>query len=179
MSVHANYQSEYEEEFGAAIQYAASLGEPASFALMPTFRPMPHAVREELRKALDEKFGEDGAFQCLAAAEFACEFVRMAGGHGCLTIGYLLEPSGPLWFMTREDIQEWMHTPPDPCSVSIHAWVTLPNLEILDPTVLRSMKSQRKTLISHPAEPSTSLRHRPVVAGDAIARRLFGLHRRT
>jgi hypothetical protein len=171
------YLPQYQQEFREAIDRAEAFGAPTKVDLMPTPRPMPVQTRQQIHALAQQTFGEDGAFLCVNAAEFACHLIREAGWGACLTLGYLSTPSGPLWRVSPSDIQQWLSTPPDPSSVSVHAWVTLPNLEILDPTFLRSAMELKQVLITHPAAPSTDVQHRPVVAGEPIARLLFGRDR--
>lgn len=94
--------------------------------------------------ALRDKFGEleveQLAGQCLSVnlelKEFISDFLQCPVYY---TIGHIIQNSGHKYFyQSEETLQDMLKNGVNGMVVNIHAWLTLPSMEIIDPTFLTS-----------------------------------------
>ena len=148
-SVHSNDYN-YLENLNHAIRNTEELKLPIpDFAVDYSFRPdieeLGHFVLAVVRWAKhDERLAKlklEPAFNCIIYAKIICNSLsELYGKSMMLTSGYLIREDGKIFYESLNELKSRCHsrikTP-----INLHAWVTLPNLFIVDPTLIPSLRA--------------------------------------
>lgn len=124
--------------------------------------------------------------QCLNVHRFLQdEIADIAGVRPVLTVGGVEQDDGyPLFGFSRKDFEEWSASgAPDISKMQIHAWLTLPSLEIIDLTFVASATVAMTGVYSWPYpvpglliaqrwQDFQGITYRPVALGDNIPDKL-------
>lgn len=126
------------------------------------------------------------ATQCLPVHAALIQTVaNIVGVMPALTIGCVTSADGDRWFsVTEPEIRRWCATGiENPLSLKLHAWLTLPTMEIVDFTFLptfaitqaqpgSSAKVVEFGVIAKHADALTGMTYTPVAVGNDIPRKL-------
>lgn len=119
--------------------------------------------------------------QCLPVHATLIQAVAdIAGALPVLTIGCVTDTDGDQWFsVTEEEIRRWRATGAEnPHALELHAWLTLPTMEIVDFTFVPTYAKVRRIklddigCIAKHADALTGMTYRPVAMGNDIPDKL-------
>lgn len=148
-SIHSNDYN-YFENLNHAIRNTEELGLPIPDLVVDTdFHPnmeeLGYFVLTLVRRAkLDERLAKlklEPAFNCIIYATIICNGLsELYGKSMMLTSGYLIQGDRKVFYESLSELKNRYHrkikTP-----VNLHAWVTLPNLFIVDPTLIPTLRA--------------------------------------
>jgi len=148
-SIHSNDYN-YFENLNHAIRNTEELGLPISnFAVDTNFRPdmeeLGYFVLSLVRRAkLDERLAKlklEPAFNCIIYAQIICNGLsELYGKSMMLTSGYLIREDGKVFYESLSELKSRYYSKTK-TPVNLHAWVTLPNLFIVDPTLIPTLRA--------------------------------------
>lgn len=135
--------------------------------------------------------GNPPDLDCLAAkcipihAALIMEVGTIVGTMPALTIGSVISDSGDKWFsVTEEEVRRWRtNGVKTPHSVKLHAWLTLPTMEVIDftlsPTYAKVQQQKNPYLkelefgvIAKHADSVTGFSYKPVATGNDLPDKL-------
>lgn len=176
---------QYDKEFLNALNFSLELG----FDIPKNWKSIEHRfldskmdkrITELLKEKLEGQPLKVFIRNCLGVHwQLVDEIEKSLGFTPLLTIGSFRVNDGESSFsFSREDVKKWSRNGiENPNNVNLHAWVTLPSMEILDFTLPAAM-AYRNTpkgkdigigvLASHWTELRGGLRYEPVAVGNDI-----------
>lgn len=95
------------------------------------------------------------------------------------TIGWVYEPPNSLFKQTEEQLLQLLESGPNSLQINLHAWLTLPSMEIIDltlPTTVAAVRGQKVhfggAISGHPDKFTGGLKYHPMLVGDDYFRKL-------
>jgi hypothetical protein len=89
------------------------------------------------------------------------------------TIGYIEIDDAPMFKQTEESLRKMLENGIEGPSINLHAWLTLPSMEILDFSISTSYgrvngikEMMGKALAMHPDELTGGMKYRPMLVGE-------------
>lgn len=145
--------------------------------------PKPSALLlQRLIDALGRPSGAQLAGQCLAVSYRLLPHVCAVFGAAFFTVGYLTIGDRPLYFFSENDVQRWLTDGLPQGTANLHAWLTLPSMEILDFTFGPSVALKNNApdmagimIAQHPDTLQIGLRYHPMLVGEAFLERTGAL----
>lgn len=139
------------------------------------------AVLSALQTAFAGLTYEDLVGECVRGSLAAAEGVRAA--LGCpvyFTLGWIDEGERKRFYFDESHIAQWLREEGRRHTLNLHAWLTLPSMEILDPTLGTGIAAvsgddsyRGKLLVGHAEQiASNGLLYRPMLVGTALVERM-------
>lgn len=95
------------------------------------------------------------------------------------TIGWVSEPPNTLFKQTEEQLFQILKSGPKSMQINLHAWLTLPSMEIIDltlPTTVAVARGQVDSfggaISGHPDQFTGGLKYHPMLVGDDFLRKI-------
>lgn len=170
---------DYTQEFRTALSRSSELGLNVPQVAFQTTRFYSDDKFMSLINQLYRKLGNsDGTVdlvgQCLNVhwnIRGAAESVFKCGAH--LTIGYIQENEDLYFEFSYQNVKDWLTNGIDLNKVSLHAWITLDSMEIVDLTwpstrakILKSQQGWGTAVTKHPDEFVNGLQYHPLVINN-------------
>lgn len=177
----------YAEEFIAAAERTKRLGLNCPDFAVTDNRFLSEEKMNKFPFALRDAVGEIGVegvvAQCLSIHHRLVEPVSaILEAPVYYTIGYVETSEGSLFEQNEESLKTMLESGLQSLELNIHAWLTLPSMEVLDislPTsfaVIKKMKEGRGGVIASKAdELKHGMRYHPLLIGDDFLRRTGAL----
>lgn len=180
---------DYTNEFRAALQRSAEYGLNVPTVAFQSTRFYSDDAFLHIIDRLCEKLGNpDGTInligQCLNVhwnIRGEVESAFRCGAH--LTIGYIQENEDKYFEFSYHDVEGWLQEGIDLNKVSLHAWLTLDSMEIVDFTwpstrakIFKSKHDQGAAITKHPDEFVNGLQYHPLVVDNAFPIRIKAIH---
>ncbi|MFC6634032.1 hypothetical protein [Microbulbifer taiwanensis] len=172
----------YKSEFEAAIERTKKFNLPCppveySSELLLTDNKMNGFVYA-LRDSIGELEPKEVVAQCLSIHYRVLDVVSNFFKTDCyFTIGYVESDNGTLFYQSENDLKNILINGADRPSLSIHAWLTLPTMEILDfslPTsfaIINNIKEGIGGLIARHADRLINgVKYHPMLIGEDFLR---------
>lgn len=182
----------YETDFQDAIVFSSEAGfcapiwdsDPRLFLERVEIQNALHDVM--LRLLGNPRRIENLSAKCVPVHVAVLEIVAaIVGTTPVLTFGCVTSEAGDKWFsVTKDEIRHWLSNGVEnPHSLKLHAWLTLPSMEIIDFTLLpthahvQHMKAgttgpvEFGVIAKHP-DALTGMTYKPIVVGNDLAGKL-------
>lgn len=182
----------YETDFHTALTFSRNIG--LRTTNLDTTSDLLLADDNKLNKLhnlMIESLGNPPDLDRLAAkcvpihAALIMEVGIIVGTMPVLTIGSVISDSGDKWFsVTEEEVRRWKTDGVDkPHSMKMHAWLTLPTMEIIDftlsPTYAKTQQQKNPHLkilefgvIAKHADSVTGFSYKPIAIGNDLPEKL-------
>jgi hypothetical protein len=176
----------YQSEFEAAIERTKKFGLPVSEVNFSSARLLTDELQQKFPYLLREVAGEIGVEelvgQCLSIHyRLLGALDQVFGGKCYFTIGYV-ETKRKMFYQSESDLKELMETGISNPSLNIHAWITLPTMEIIDvslPTTYAVVNDEKEgigsIIASHADELKNGLSYHPMIIGADYLRKIGAL----
>jgi len=136
-------------------------------------------VREWARLNICSRSDEHIAGMCMQITHDLVDFLRGAGIDAIYTLGWMSYHDQPVYRFGQTDVRRWItHGIPNRRKVDVHAWVTLPSAEVIDPSWLSTIgivQNKRElvgaVIVADP-EQRTSHQYHPVTVDTQILFRI-------
>lgn len=173
--------SSYYEEFQAALARTERFGLSTPRVSYVKGRFLTDKALKRMNRVILEKFGvltpEQVAHQCLAfnlkLVEPLSEFFNQPV---IFTIGHIFAPPEYLYLKTEDQLRKLMDEGTSRSTIDIHAWLTLPSMEIIDSTIATSFYVTKRIgvpfgVIARHADELTGVSYHPMLVGDGFLRK--------
>jgi len=176
----------YQSEFKDALERTKKFGLYVDHVEFSSARLLTSDLQQKFPYMLRDAVGEIGVEElvgeCLSIHHRLLEALeKIIGGKCYFTIGYV-ETDRKMFYQSESDLKKLMETGISNPSLNIHAWITLPTMEIIDvslPTsyaVLNNIKDGIGSIIaSHADELKGGMKYRPMVIGEDYLRKIGAL----
>ncbi len=177
----------YKEEFVEAVERTRRLGltlpkygfSDERFLTPEKLQQLPYAVRD----AVGEISLEEVVAKCLSLHYMLLDpLADFFSTSVVYTIGYVSTPHCNLYKMTEDNLRNLLKFGLQSFQLDIHAWVTLPSMEILDFSLATSMAvindwndGHGAVVAGHADEFLYGIEYHPMVLGDNILRKIGAL----
>ena len=137
---------------------------------------IPHLLLEKIGKINPEKVFA----QCFAFHHFTQNiFEEYFNVPITYTIGWVYEPPNSYFKKTEEQLFQMLKSGPESMQINLHAWLTLPSMEIIDltlPTTVAVARGQVDSfggaISGHPDQFTGGLKYHPMLVGDDFLRKI-------
>lgn len=165
-----NLAIERTKKFGFSVSPAASKVVEKRYLKPEVLEKMPHMILKSCGEiGLAELVG-----QCMSIhhrlAPVISEFLEC---EATFTLGWVLNNTEELFKFDDVFIEETIKNGHKNNRVNLHAWITLPSMEVIDfslPTTIGYVKGKKEmygaTIASHPDEFTKGLKYKPMLLGD-------------
>lgn len=140
-------------------------------------------IREWARLNICSRPDEKIAGMCMEITHSLLEFLRGAGIDAIYTLGWMSYKNQAIYRFGPEDVRRWIkHGIPDRQRVDVHAWLTLPSAEILDPSwlstvgIVQNKRDLIGAVIIADARQGTTHQYHPVAVDPEILFRVTIAH---
>jgi hypothetical protein len=174
----------YQSEFKVAIERTKNFKLPVDEVNYSSSRLLTDRLQEKfpflLRDAVGEIGVEELVGECLSIHYRLLPAIEEIVGAKCyFTIGYVETTERNMFYQSESDLKQLMETGVSNPSLNIHAWITLPTMEIFDvslPTsfaVLHKVKDGLGAIIaSHADELTGGIKYHPMIVGTDYLRKI-------
>ena len=175
----------YEQEFINAIKRTHQFGLPIPKELKQTTKrflteKVQLGISDVIHKNLGELSEDDIMLQCLQLnMRLKPVFFEYFQSPVYYTIGHISLDEDSFYKQTEESLQAMLLNGVEGPSVSLHAWITLPSMEILDfsfPTTYGKLNEQKGTtgavLALHPSNLSGGMSYHPMIIGEEFLHKI-------
>jgi len=136
-------------------------------------------IREWARLNICARPDEHIAGMCMQITHELVEFLQGAGIGAIYTLGWMSYREHPVYRFGEADVRRWLvHGIPDPRKVDVHAWITLPSAEIIDPSwlstvgIVQNKRDLIGAVIIADADQRTSHQYHPVTVDTRVLFRI-------
>ncbi len=177
------YKLEFEEAAQRTLKFNLNCPEieylPGKFITRESMEKLPYAIRD----AVGEIGVEEIVAQCLSIHHRLSNVIADIFSTKCyFTIGYVETPERLMFHQSENSLKDILTKGINGSSLDIHAWLTLPTMEIMDfslPTsyaIINDMKEGVGGLIANHADALTGgMKYHPMLIGDDFLRKIGGL----
>jgi len=178
--------NDYEAEFTHAIERTDTWGMCA-----PYFRSNPrrvtvekgHEISQYVQAALGSFTAEQISRQCIAVAFFMRkELEDLLNTSLVYTLGYVEFNQRNVFYTPESELKALLSSPPRPAGINLHAWLTTPSYEIIDPTfwttygvVNNDPDSIGRIMMQHYTLFNKHLIHHPQIVGEEYLYSIGGI----
>lgn len=159
------------------------LSQPTLPEVPSTKRWLVPEARGSVVSAIERAFAgmayRDLVAECVRACAMTVEpLVKALECEVFFTLGWIEEARARRFYFDEDDITNWLASPGPFANLNLHAWLTLPSMEILDPSFGTSMafrsgdESYRGRLIVGHADTLPGFRYRPMLLGTDLPERM-------
>lgn len=154
-----------------------------------TKRWLVPAARDGVVSAIERAYSglayQDLVAECVRACALTVEpLSKVLGCEVFFTLGWIEDAQARRFHFDDADISRWLASSGPFASLNLHAWLTLPSMEIIDPSFGTSMayrsgdQSYRGRLIVGHADTLPGFRYRPMLLGTDLPERMGLLPKR-
>lgn len=176
----------YQSEFKDALERTQKFGLPVEHIEFSSARLLTSNLQQKFPYLLRDAVGEIGVEElvgeCLSIHYRLLEALeKIIGGKCYFTIGYV-ETKRKMFYQSESDLKKLMETGISNPSLNIHAWITLPTMEIIDvslPTTYAVVNDEKEgigsIMASHADELKGGMKYHPMVIGADYLRKIGAL----
>jgi hypothetical protein len=167
----------YLQELNEAIERSKRLGIADKSFTPATNRYYSDKKIESLIGTLSEKYGglkpSHLIGKCLQVHfDILKDVTDIFGAEALFTLGYIFDGEQYFFQFNESDVTTWLHEKIDKNNVKIHAWITLPSLEIIDLTFpltyakIAGLEESPIAITKHADEFTGGVKYHPVLVGE-------------
>lgn len=168
----------YEQEFVEALDRTVKFGLKAPEVKTSTSMFLTQEALSKLPQAIYDEIGElneeEVVAQCLSLHKKMLPVIeKIFKTKAYFTIGWISLPERTMYHQTEDSLREMLRNGIKGPSVSLHAWITLPSMEILDfslPTSYARINGIKEGLYGavtlHPSQLTGGMMYKPMLVGD-------------